>query len=180
MVSAASRMSRAISFGVFCRLAPFDQRDHAVEERFAWIRGDLDDEPVGQHLRAAGDRAAVAAALTDHRRALTGDRRLVHRCDAFDDCPVGRDEIAGLDEHVLPFAETRSRDRARHRAARSGREQSLGLRYRAALYAATPACALPRPSAMASAKLAKSTVNQSQTETQKMNQAGASPLPTTA
>ena len=33
---------------------------------------------------------------------------------------------------------------------------------------------------MASAKFAKSTVNQSQTETQKMNQAGASPLPTTA
>src|SRR6185436_14293845 len=42
------------------------------------------------------------------------------------------------------------------------------------------ACALPRPSAMASAKLAKSTVNQSHTETQKMNQAGASPLPTSA
>jgi len=39
---------------------------------------------------------------------------------------------------------------------------------------------LPRPSAIASAKLAKSTVNHSQTETQKMNQAGASPLPTIA
>ena len=33
---------------------------------------------------------------------------------------------------------------------------------------------------MASAKFAKSTVNQSQTETQKMNQAGASPWPTSA
>ena len=33
---------------------------------------------------------------------------------------------------------------------------------------------------MASAKLANSTVNQSQTDTQKMNQAGASPLPTSA
>ncbi len=38
------------------------------------------------------------------------------------------------------------------------------------------ACALPRPSAIASAKLAKSTVNQSQSETARMNQAGASPL----
>ena len=33
---------------------------------------------------------------------------------------------------------------------------------------------------MASAKSAKSTVNQSQTETQKMNHAGASPLPAMA
>ena len=42
------------------------------------------------------------------------------------------------------------------------------------------ACALPRPSAIASAKLAKSTVNQSQTDTQKMNHGGASPRPTSA
>ena len=42
------------------------------------------------------------------------------------------------------------------------------------------ACALPRPSAMASAKFAKSTVNHSQTDTQKMNEAGASPFPTIA
>ena len=38
MVSAASRMSSAISFGVFCRLAPSTMRDHAVEERLAGIR----------------------------------------------------------------------------------------------------------------------------------------------
>jgi hypothetical protein len=37
------------------------------------------------------------------------------------------------------------------------------------------ACALPRPSAIASAKLAKSTVNQSQSEIARMNPAGASP-----
>ena len=42
------------------------------------------------------------------------------------------------------------------------------------------ACALPRPSAMASAKFANSTVNHSQTDTQKMNAAGASPFPTIA
>ena len=42
------------------------------------------------------------------------------------------------------------------------------------------ACALPRPSAIASAKLAKTTVNQSQSETARMKPAGASPLPTSA
>src|SRR6185312_5966060 len=42
------------------------------------------------------------------------------------------------------------------------------------------AWALPRPSAMASAKLANSTVNQSHTLTPRMNPAGASPLPASA
>ncbi len=37
------------------------------------------------------------------------------------------------------------------------------------------ACALPRPSAIASAKLANSTVNHSHTATLRMNPAGASP-----
>ena len=35
IVSPASRMLRAISFGVFCRLGPLDQGDHPVEERLA-------------------------------------------------------------------------------------------------------------------------------------------------
>ena len=41
-------------------------------------------------------------------------------------------------------------------------------------------CALLRPSARASAKLANSTVNQSQTATARMNPAGASPVPPSA
>ena len=39
------------------------------------------------------------------------------------------------------------------------------------------ACALPRPSASASARLAKTTVSQSQIATVKLNQAGSSPPP---
>ncbi len=42
------------------------------------------------------------------------------------------------------------------------------------------ACAAPRPSAIASAKLANSTVNQSQSETARMKPAGASPCPSRA
>ena len=48
MVSAASRMLRAISLGVFWRLAPFDHGDHAVEEGLAGVGGDADDQPVGE------------------------------------------------------------------------------------------------------------------------------------
>ncbi len=42
------------------------------------------------------------------------------------------------------------------------------------------ACALPRPSAIASAKFAKTTVNQSHSEMARMNPAGASPCPASA
>jgi hypothetical protein len=102
-------------------LGALDQRDHAIEERLTRIRGDLDDEPVRQHLRAAGDRAAVAAALADHRGALAGDRGFVHRRDALDHGAVGGDELTGLDQHVLPLAQARRRDQLESSA-------SLGLR----------------------------------------------------
>ena len=64
-------------------------------------------------------------------------------------------------------------------AVRSGRARRLAWRSRRALRSEA-AWALPRPSAMASAKLAKSTVNQSQSETPKMKPAEASPRPTRA
>ena len=38
IVRPASRMLRAISFGVFWRLGALDQGDHAVEERLARLR----------------------------------------------------------------------------------------------------------------------------------------------
>ncbi len=37
------------------------QADHPVDERLARLRRDLDDDPVGEHLCAAGHRTAVAA-----------------------------------------------------------------------------------------------------------------------
>ena len=49
-----------------------------------------DDDPVGEHLGAAGDRAAVAAGLADDRGGLAGDRRLVDAGDALDDVAVAR------------------------------------------------------------------------------------------
>ena len=84
------------------RLAPLgalDERDHAVEERLARLLRDLDHDVVGQHARAAGDRAAVAAGLADDRRGLAGDRRLVDRGDALDHGAVAGDHLAGLDDH---------------------------------------------------------------------------------
>ncbi len=65
MVSADRRMLSAISFGVFCRLAPFDELDHAIEEALARVGGHADADLIGEHGRAAGDGRAVAARLAD-------------------------------------------------------------------------------------------------------------------
>ena len=103
-------------------LGAFDQRDHAVEKRLAGIGGDAHDQPVGQHARAAGDAAAVAAAFADDRRAFAGDGAFVDGGDAFDDFAVAGDELAGFDEHDVALAQASTADTGllmrRHSAAR--------------------------------------------------------------
>ena len=49
--------------GRLLALGAFHQADHAVQEALAGVGGDADDQPVGEHARAAGDGAAVAARL---------------------------------------------------------------------------------------------------------------------
>ena len=159
IVRPASRMFRAISFGVFCRWAPFDERDHAVEERLARVRRDAHHDPVRQHAGAAGHGGAVAARLADHGRRLAGDRRLVDRGDALDDLAVGGDHLAGRhDDHVVAAQVPRpGPSRRRPSGGPAGERWSRCGRWRS-----VSACALPRPSAIASAKLANSTVSHSQ------------------
>ena len=142
-------------------LRALDQADHAVEEGRARRRGDPDLDPVGEHLRAAGDGRAVAAGLADHRRGLAGDRRLVDRGDALDHLAVGRDEVARLDQDDVAGLEARRRHASRTARARPGHSRRLAA-ISVRVWRRRRACALPRPSATASAKLAKSRVNQSQ------------------
>ncbi len=86
-------------------LGTLDQGDHAVEEALAGIDRDADLDLVRYHARARGHRRSVAARLADHRRALAGDGGLVDAGDALDHLAVGRDEIAGLDQHDIADAE---------------------------------------------------------------------------
>ena len=154
-------------------ISALDERDHAVEERLAGLLRDLDHEPVGEQSRPAGDGRAVAAGLADDRCGLARDRRLVDRADALDDLAVGRDDLAGLDDDHVAAAELRGRHLLEAAVAV---RRSAGVVVRVARKAF--ACALPRPSATASAKFAKSTVSQSQTAMVAVNQSGsASPLP---
>src|SRR5450759_4131733 len=46
-------------------LGPFDEADHPVEKGLSLLRGDLDDDAVGEDGRPSGDGRAVAARLAD-------------------------------------------------------------------------------------------------------------------
>ena len=130
-------MLSAISFGVFWRSAPSTRaiiRSRNVSPGFEVMRI---DDVVGQHPGAAGDRRPVAARLTDHRRGLSGDGRLVDRGDAFDDLAVSGDHLACGDQHDVAEGELRRQpvlDRAvvtpdvRDRVGAGGAERGrLGL-----------------------------------------------------
>ena len=117
----------------------FDEADHPVEERVAALDRDPDEDAVGEHLRAAGDRRAVTARLADDRRRLAGDRRLVDRGDAFDDLAVRRDDVACFahDDVALRRARRRRRGSPHRPAPRSRASVS------ARILRSVSACALP-------------------------------------
>ena len=79
--------------GRLLALRAFDQADHAIEEAFAGIRGHAHDDAIGEHARAAGHRAAVAAGFANDRRRFAGDRRLVDRRGAFEHVAVGGNDL---------------------------------------------------------------------------------------
>ena len=113
-----------------------DEGDHPVDEGLAGLRRDLHDDPVGQHGRATGDGAAVAAGLADHRGGLAGDRRLVDGGHALDDVAVAGDDLAGLDDdEVADRAGPRPRPapRCRRRAAGGPWSRSSGRAQRGRL-----------------------------------------------
>ena len=160
IVMPASRILSAISFGVFCRSAPSTSaimRSRKVEPCAAVIFTLI---LIGNHQRAAGHRRTVAAAFADDGRGFAGDRGFVHRGDAFDHLAVAGDEIARLDQHDIAGFQRRRRELGARSAPVPFKQ--LGERLRSWSCASVAACALPRPSATASAKLANSTVNQSQ------------------
>ena len=158
---------------VGCLLAggAFHQGNHPVEKRLAGVGGDADHNAVGKHLGAAGDRRAVPAALADDGRGFAGDGTLIDRGDSLGDLAVAGNELPRLHHHQSPF-----RKRGRGHLLLFAVHQPAGRACLSACGASASACALPRPSAMASAKLAKSTVNHSQRHVSPVNQSGAGPL----
>ena len=130
-------------------------RSRNVSPGFDVMR-DLD--PVRQHLGAAGDGAAVAAGFADDRRALAGDDRFVDDGDALDDVAVAGDDVARLADDDVAGAQLRGRDLLDAAAGSDALARCVSV----LVLRSVSACALPRASAIASAKLANSTVNHSQ------------------
>ena len=126
IVMPASRMSRAISLGVFWRLAPSTMaimRSKKVSPGLAVMRTTSQSD---KHAGAAGHAAAVAAALADHRGALARDGALVDRGDAVDHFAVDGNVVAGLDEHHVALAQVGGQDHGHvaaleHRLKRAAR-----------------------------------------------------------
>ncbi len=173
MVSATSRMVSAISFGVLLRLAPSTIAIMRSRKASPGIGCNANDDPVGQHARAAGDRRKVAAGFADHRRGFAGDRGFVDRRHAFDHLAIGRNRVAGLDQHdTCPRRARRLAPDAM--CCRVSVRSSTLADTRCLVARNASACALPRPSASASAALANSTVNHSQNAMAKMKPADAS------
>jgi len=146
MVTPAITMFNAISLGVSG--APrLPQRDHAVQERLAGVRRDLDLTQSESTWCAL--TALRSPPIRDHRRAFARDGGFVHAGNALD-----------VRLHRRGWSRPPSQY---HIAARQTPCGTL-LRFRSAKRRAlspswswdVSAWALPRPSAMASAKLANS------------------------
>ena len=87
------------------------------------------------------ERSPPLSRMTGRR--LAGDRRLVHRGDAFDHLAVAGDELAGLDDHDVALAQRRARARARSRPSTQPARDRLLAQSRAARPPAP--CRGPRP-----------------------------------
>src|SRR5262245_11187138 len=179
MVSPASRMLSAISFGVFCRLAPSTMaimRSRKVSPGSLVMRTTIQSErtrvPPVTALRSppasriTGALSPVMALSSTDAMPSTISPSLAMNSPAVTSTmsPLRRSALVVLTYLAEAGSNPRRGASASFFAVRSRRAR---LRL--------SACAFPRPSAMASAKLANRTVNQSQRDTAKMNQAGASP-----
>ena len=91
----------------FLTVRAFNQRNHAIEKAVAFLHRDANDNAIAQHARAAGDRAAVAAAFANHRRRFAGDGRFIDAGDSFDDIAIRRNDVARFADDEIAFLQHR-------------------------------------------------------------------------
>ena len=82
-----------------------DEGDHVVQERLTRLGRNAHLDLVREDPRAAGDGAAVAAALADHGRRLAGNGGLVDGGDALYHFAVAGNRLAGADLHDVALVE---------------------------------------------------------------------------
>ena len=162
MVRPTSRILSAISFGVFCRSAPStsaimrSRKDEPGDDVMrTTIRSEMtvvppvtaERSPPDSRMTGA-DSPVMAASLTEAMPSITSPSPGMRS-------PASHEhEIAGLADR---------RPGRLHRPRSCPASECAWRASRCGSCASVSACALPRPSATASAKLANSTVNHSQT-----------------
>ena len=155
-VSPTSSISRATSLGVFCRFALSTMEimwSRKVSPGLAVIITFICPR---KDARAACDGAPVPLCLPYDRGRFAGHGRLVDEGHPLDDLAVPGYRVPVFYQHHVAFPK-------REGGTFSTCPSAFTLRPYASVCAfrSVSACALPLPSARASAKLAKSTVNQS-------------------
>ena len=144
-VMPASRMLSAISFGVFCRSAPSTSaiiRSRKVEPGAAVIRTLIQSERT-RVPPVTAERSPPLSRITGAR--FAGDRRFVDRGDALDDVAVGRDQIAGLDQHDIARLQRGRRHLLAIRVPAAGQPLGHGVGLGLAQASRPAPCRGPRP-----------------------------------
>ena len=167
MVRTASRMVRAISLGVFCRLAPSTRvimRSRKVCPRSAVMRTTIRSE------RTRVPPVTAERSPPDSR--MTGADSPVMADSSTEAMP----SMISPSEGMRSLASQTTMSPLLSSAAGTNSSVPSGLRRRASvserMRRRVSACALPRPSAIASAKLAKITVRNSQMVMDQVNTDG--------
>src|SRR5262245_4815327 len=160
IVRPANRMFSAISLGVFCRLAPSTRaiiRSRNVSPARAVIRTTIWSDSTRV--------PPVTAERSPPDSRMTGADSPVMADSSTEAMPSMTSPSLGIISPALTThsSSTASWDDGTCSVVPSGRRRLASVSLRA--WRSVAACALPRPSAIASAKLANSTVNQSQTAT---------------
>ena len=188
MVSAMSRISSAISFGVFLRAA--DSTMAIIWSRKLWPASAVTRTTIQSDSTVV---PPVTAERSPPASRMTGADSPVMALSSTEAAPMTISPSAGICSFAatknrsffLRMAEFTSSAWMRKNSAGSSACAPLATRPSLSLWAITSrlaarkasACALPRPSAMASAKFANSTVSHSTTETAMMNPGCASAMP---
>ena len=156
IVSPASRMSSAISFGVFCRSAPSTSaimRSRNVSPGSEVMRTTIRSESTFV--------PPVTALRSPPLSRMTGADSPVMADSSTEAMPSMTSPSPGM---ISPAATTTTSPLRSSEAGTCSTSPSTSTFAIVSVFIlrSVSACALPRPSAIASAKLAKSTVNQSQ------------------
>ncbi len=178
IVRATSRMLRAISLGVFCRRAP---------STMAIIRSRNDSPGLTPTRTTSQSESTRVPPVTDAKSPpasrITGADSPVIALSSTEATPSITSPSRGIvspasTSTTTPFFSS-SASCGCHGEPCFGVFSTLAMTF-FFMPRRLAVCALLRPSASASAKLAKSTVNQSQRATARMKRAGASPRPSSA